>query len=37
MKEGILTRLEYRRDWSDDGFERGPTGTFKNQDTILIA
>ena len=37
MKEGLLTRLEYRRDWSDKSFfERGGTGTSKNQNTILI-
>jgi len=37
MKEGLLARLEYRRDWSDVSFfERGPVGTSKNQNTILI-
>ena len=37
MAEGLLTRVEYRRDWSDKKFfERGGTGTSKNQDTILI-
>ena len=37
-KEGLLTRLEYRRDWSNAPyFDRGSTpGTYKNQDTILI-
>ena len=37
MAEGLLTRLEYRRDWSDESFfERGGSGTSKNQNTILI-
>jgi hypothetical protein len=37
MKEGVLARLEYRHDWSNEGFfERGPTGSSKHQDTILI-
>lgn len=37
MKEGFLTRLEYRRDFSDQKFfERGPTGLSKSQSTILI-
>jgi hypothetical protein len=37
MKEGFLTRLEYRRDWSDQPFfDRGDTpGAHKNQDTLL--
>jgi hypothetical protein len=37
MKEGFLTRLEYRRDWSDQPFfDRGNTpGSHKNQDTLL--
>jgi hypothetical protein len=38
MKEGFLSRLEYRRDWSDmPFFERGltPTG-FSHQDTVLL-
>lgn len=35
--EGILTRLEYRRDWSNvPFFDRGSTpGAYKNQDTLL--
>ena len=37
MVEGVLTRLEYRRDWSNERFfERGPVGLSKNQSTILI-
>jgi hypothetical protein len=37
LKEGVLTRLEYRRDFSNERFfERGPTGSSKHQDTILI-
>jgi len=37
MKEGLLTRLEYRRDWSDQSFfDRGNTlGSSKSQDTLL--
>jgi Putative beta-barrel porin-2, OmpL-like. bbp2 len=37
MKEGFLTRLEYRRDWSDQPFfDRGnEPGSYKNQDTLL--
>jgi hypothetical protein len=36
--EGLLTRLEYRRDWSDKGyFDRGATtASAKSQSTILI-
>ncbi|MEO8657692.1 MAG: porin [Bryobacteraceae bacterium] len=36
--EGLLTRLEYRRDWSDKGyFDRGGTpSSAKSQSTILI-
>jgi hypothetical protein len=35
--EGLLSRLEYRRDWSDQPvFERGTGGTNKNQDTVLF-
>jgi hypothetical protein len=36
--EGLLSRLEYRRDWSDQPFfDRGGTpGVYKNQDTILL-
>ena len=35
--EGLLSRLEYRRDWSDQPFfERGvTTGGSKNQTTLL--
>jgi hypothetical protein len=38
MREGFLTRLEYRRDWSDQPFfNRGAqTGNHKNQDTVLV-
>ncbi|MEX2260656.1 MAG: porin [Bryobacteraceae bacterium] len=38
MKEGFLTRLEYRRDWSDvPFFDRGALGGLhKNQDTLLV-
>lgn len=37
MKEGVLTRLEYRRDFSNQKFfERGASGLSKNQDTVLI-
>jgi hypothetical protein len=37
MKEGFLTRLEYRHDWSDQKFfERGPVGSTDHQDTVLI-
>lgn len=37
LREGVLTRLEYRRDWSNAPFfDRGSTpGTYKNQDTLL--
>jgi len=37
MKEGMLTRFEYRRDWSDQRFfERGSAlGSSKNQNTLL--
>lgn len=37
MAQGVLTRLEYRRDWSDRPFfDRGPApGSFRNQDTLL--
>ncbi len=36
--QGVLTRLEYRRDWSDRPFfDRGMTpGGFLNQDTLLV-
>lgn len=38
MKEGFLTRLEYRRDWSSEPFfDRGnEPGSYKNQNTFLI-
>ncbi len=38
MKEGLLTRLEYRRDWSNRAFfERGSlAGSHKVQDTLLL-
>ena len=38
MKEGFLTRLEYRRDWSDvPYFDRGNTpASAKSQSTILV-
>lgn len=38
MAQGFLTRLEYRRDWSDQPFfDRGAgTANYKNQDTVLI-
>jgi len=37
LKEGVLTRLEYRRDWSNEPFfDRGnDPGTHRNQDTLL--
>jgi hypothetical protein len=37
MAQGVLTRLEYRRDWSDQPFfDRGATpGAFKHQNTLL--
>mgnify|MGYP001030545933 CR=1 FL=1 len=37
MARGVLTRLEYRRDWSDQPFfDRGASpGAFRNQDTLL--
>ena len=37
MMEGVLMRLEYRRDFSNERFfERGPVGLSKSQSTILI-
>jgi len=38
MKEGFLTRVEYRRDWSDQPFfDRGnELGSHRNQDTFLV-
>jgi len=37
MKEGLISRLEYRRDWSDIAFfDRGATpGSSKSQSTLL--
>lgn len=36
--QGLLSRLEYRRDWSDQPFfDRGGTpGVYKHQDTLLV-
>lgn len=35
--QGLLTRLEYRRDWSDQAvFERGIGGLGKGQSTLLV-
>ena len=35
--DAILTRLEYRRDWSDVAFfERGLNGLHKSQTTLLV-
>ena len=35
--KGLLSRLEYRRDWSDQPFfERGFQGLSKNQDTLTL-
>ena len=38
MSQGLLSRLEYRRDWSNKPyFDRGGTpAAFKNQDTFLV-
>ena len=37
-KEGILSRLEYRRDWSNTSFfDRGSSpASYKNQPTVLL-
>ena len=36
MQKGFLTRLEYRRDWSDTRyFDRG-NGNHKNMNTLLV-
>jgi Putative beta-barrel porin-2, OmpL-like. bbp2 len=36
--EGLLTRVEYRRDWSDvDFFHKGNTGLVKAQSTATVA
>ena len=39
LAEGLLTRAEYRRDWSDQPFfERGPSpGFYDKQDTFSVA
>jgi hypothetical protein len=35
--QGLLARLEYRRDWSNQPFfERGSTGTNDHQDTFAL-
>ncbi len=35
--EGLISRLEYRRDWSDQAFyERGNAGLSKNQSTLTL-
>ena len=35
--QGLLSRLEYRRDWSDQAyFERGSNGLAKNQNTLTL-
>ena len=35
--QGLLSRLEYRRDWSDQAyFERGFQGLAKNQNTLTL-
>jgi hypothetical protein len=38
MADGLLSRLEYRRDWSNTPFfDRGASpGVFRNQDTVLL-
>ena len=38
MREGFLSRLEYRRDWADKPFfDRGfQTGNARNMDTLLV-
>lgn len=36
-REGLLSRFEYRRDWSDQAvFERGRNGAFHSQNTLLL-
>lgn len=36
-REGLLSRFEYRRDWSDrEVFERGRNGAFRSQNTLLL-
>ena len=35
--QGVLARLEYRRDWSDQNFfQRGPAGAIGHQDTVSL-
>jgi hypothetical protein len=35
--QGILARLEYRRDWSDKNFfQRGAAGAIDHQDTVTL-
>jgi hypothetical protein len=35
--QGVLARLEYRRDWSDKNFfQKGPSGAAGNQDTVSL-
>ena len=35
--QGLLSRLEYRRDWSDQPyFERGLNGLARNQNTLTL-
>jgi hypothetical protein len=35
--QGVLARLEYRHDWSDQAFfQKGQTGLVKNQDTVSL-
>ena len=35
--QGLLSRVEYRRDWSNQAyFERGNQGLSKNQDTLTL-
>ncbi|MGD0500697.1 MAG: porin [Bryobacteraceae bacterium] len=37
MAEGLLARLEYREDWSDQKFfQRGSTGATTNQPTVIL-
>ena len=37
LMQGLFTRIEYRRDWSDQKyFERGSTGSSDHQDTFAL-
>jgi len=37
LMQGLFTRIEYRRDWSDQPyFERGSTGSSDHQDTFAL-